>query len=581
MEAPPHLGALTGARSAAALALVLALAVPLPGAAPLAAQEPATAPSAGASGTAASGTAGAEGAQGAEGDEGGGSEGLSPTEQRGKAIYLRGESPGGGEVTALMGVASVEIPAAALPCGNCHGLDGKGKPEGGVEPSNLTWDALTKPYGVRHASGREHPPYTPRLLKRAISMGIDPAGNELHVAMPRYRMSLEDMDALITYIRRLGTDPEPGVGDDILHLGTLLPPPGRAEGVGTAIESVLEAAFDDLNASGGIYHRRVVLHSHRLPEDPAAWTADVESFLENEEVFALVGAFVAGADAEIPALLAELDVPLVGPFTLHPQVGFPLNRQVFYLLSGLPSQARVLADFAGRRHSAAAPQGSPKPPAALVVGAGEAFAETADAAEEQLEKNGWENVSRHPVEPGHLDAAKLAQDLAQAGVEVVFLLDPEVLGSSFLAAADHLGWHPEIYAPGVFAGEPLLQAPVGFQGKILLSFPLLPGDQSSRGIERYRKLAAEHGLTTASITTQLSTLAWVVVLEYGLKRAGRDLSRSKLIESLEGLYDHPTGLVPPVTYGPNRRIGALGAYVVGLDLETHRFEPQGGWQTPR
>ena len=62
-----------------------------------------------------------------------------------------------------------------------------------------------------------------------------------------------------------------------------------------------------------------------------------------------------------------------------------------------------------------------------------------------------------------------------------------------------------------------------------------------------------------------------------LIRAGRDLSREKLVTTLEGLYDFDTGLMPPLTYGPNRRIGAQGAYVVTIDPEKRQSTPASGW----
>jgi hypothetical protein len=93
-------------------------------------------------------------------------------EQRGKEIYLGTATASA--VKARIGVPPVDAPATLLACVNCHGRDGKGKPEGSVVPSDITWEALTKPYGVTHASGRTHQPYTERLLVRAICLGIDP-----------------------------------------------------------------------------------------------------------------------------------------------------------------------------------------------------------------------------------------------------------------------------------------------------------------------------------------------------------------------------------------------------------------------
>ena len=75
----------------------------------------------------------------------------------------------------------------------------------------------------------------------------------------------------------------------------------------------------------------------------------------------------------------------------------------------------------------------------------------------------------------------------------------------------------------------------------------------------------------------LSAFSAAKILVEGLKRAGREVSREKLIETLEGLSGYVTGLTPAVTYGPNRRIGAMGAYVVTIDLEKREFVPPSSW----
>src|SRR5712691_10901152 len=128
----------------------------------------------------------------------------SPAEQRGKQIYLHGTSASGREMTASLGDDAAGLPAASLACAGCHGQDGRGKPEGGIEPPNVTWDSLTKSYGHRHPDGRDHPAYTELSIRPAIIMGIDPAGNKLGVAMPKYTMSAQDLTCLVAYLWRIG-----------------------------------------------------------------------------------------------------------------------------------------------------------------------------------------------------------------------------------------------------------------------------------------------------------------------------------------------------------------------------------------
>src|SRR5688572_36570 len=67
---------------------------------------------------------------------------LTPAERRGKAIYLRGESPSGKEIKAMVG--ELDVPASTVTCAGCHGLRGEGKTEGGVTAGNLTWSNLDR-----------------------------------------------------------------------------------------------------------------------------------------------------------------------------------------------------------------------------------------------------------------------------------------------------------------------------------------------------------------------------------------------------------------------------------------------------
>ena len=57
----------------------------------------------------------------------------------------------------------------------------------------------------------------------------------------------------------------------------------------------------------------------------------------------------------------------------------------------------------------------------------------------------------------------------------------------------------------------------------------------------------------------------------GMKQAGRDASREKLVSALEGLHDFATGLTPQISFGPGRRLGLNGAHVVTLELPDQRF----------
>jgi ABC-type branched-subunit amino acid transport system substrate-binding protein len=496
---------------------------------------------------------------------------LDARESRGKQIYLRGTSPSGKEIRAYVGESALEVPGDAMSCANCHGLDGRGKPEGGVTPSNLNWEILTKPYGLTHQDGRKHPPYTERALELAITRGTDPGGNRLQRVMPRYEMSPEDLADLIVYLKRLGKDRDPGISDDRIVIGTAVPSKGALAEWGSAVTAVTAAFFDEVNRQGGVYNRRLELKVAVTGENSAAARADLERMLEAEQVFAMSGAVVAGFENELLPLMAEKKVPLIGPFTLLPSVSFPINREVFYLLSGVEERARALAGFAAKMEETKA--------------TGFAVVYTKDAINERIiialtrkcQKEGLPAPAAYPYIPSGLDPGAVVTLLKQGGRNGVFFLGPGSAALSLMKAADGLGWYPHFFVPGVLAEGEMFAAPAGFDGRILFSLPTSPDDQSEKGIDEFAALAERYKLPRQHLPAQFSAYTAAKILVEGLRRAGRDLSRDKLITALEGLFEFRTELTPAITYGPNRRIGAMGAYVVKADLKAKRLVPASGW----
>lgn len=143
--------------------------------------------------------------------------GLSRAQERGRRIYLTGESASGAAILATTD-GGEPFAASLVPCGSCHGEDGGGRAEGGVRPAAVTAEALSRDATV---NGRTRPAYTRPLLKRAIGLGYDSGGNALHRAMPRYQMTQEDMADLLEYFEVLGHEPQPGITAGTLRIAVI------------------------------------------------------------------------------------------------------------------------------------------------------------------------------------------------------------------------------------------------------------------------------------------------------------------------------------------------------------------------
>jgi hypothetical protein len=128
----------------------------------------------------------------------------------------------------------------------------------------------------------------------------------------------------------------------------------------------------------------------------------------------------------------------------------------------------------------------------------------------------------------------------------------------------------------------MLDAPGVFDQRIFVAYPTLSRDITPQGRETYGGLAERYKLPREHIQAQLAALAAAQLFVEGLRRAGRELSRQRLVEGIEKLYQFQTGVTPPLTYGPNRRIGARGAHIMTINLEKQTYEPVGdGWYDVR
>lgn len=499
---------------------------------------------------------------------------LTELEARGKHVYSVTSSASGGEITVLVPVSSMEMPGEAMPCVNCHGADGLGRPESDVLPTNITWRELAKPYPVRLPGGRERPPYDEDALKAAITRGVDPAGRPLAPTMPVYRMPDEDLTALIAYLKRLGVEREAGVTDSVIRLGTLLPSRGRFGGLGQAMEAMLRACLSEINRQGGIYSRTLELEVIEVGDSPQSGLEALKRRVEGGTVFALLAPFVVGVDREMAEWANVSDLPVVGPYTLFPLPTESMNRSVFYLFSGLRDQARAFLDYASGQRDWGARR------AALIAPEEGLPSEDLDSIRSHARRLGFDPFEIIRYAAGRLSQDQRAMELKTKDIQLVLFYGSRDELEALLAEGERRQWRPRVFLSGSQGGLELFRTAAAFSNPLFLAYPMLPSDQTRAGSEAISRLMDGYQLPRVHLNAQLTAFCAARVLLEGIKSTGRDLTRRGFITSLEKLYELDTGLTPKLSYGPNRRTGALGAYIVHVSAEMGELIPVGGWITP-
>ncbi len=119
-------------------------------------------------------------------------------EDRGRWIFQTGTDPDTG----------IPIPASGgmmmhMSCADCHGLDGRGLRTPMFVSPDIRYRNLTDPAGMVEPDGSRGHTYTDELIKRAITQGIDAEGRPLAWPMPRWQMTEQQLNDLLSYLKVL------------------------------------------------------------------------------------------------------------------------------------------------------------------------------------------------------------------------------------------------------------------------------------------------------------------------------------------------------------------------------------------
>jgi ABC-type branched-subunit amino acid transport system substrate-binding protein len=491
---------------------------------------------------------------------------LSPQEKRGKQIYLKGEGGEGGEIVAELGSDELELPATTFACVNCHGLRGEGTQEGGLQPPPVTWNQLTASH-TSLLTRQERGPYTEATLARAISDGLDPAGRRLHPGMPRYRMTAAQMADLVAYLKHLGkeSDTDPGMSADAIKIGAALPMTGPLSSVGEDVKATLNASFAEINSQGGIYNRRFELVVEDSGSEPRQTLEATRRLIEQDEVFALCGSFEPGASSAINEFIRKSEVPLIGPVTLSPHVSVPPNPYIFYLLPTFNDQARALVDFVhdkARGHAARL----------AVVYADNDFERDALAGlQSQAKMYGMEVVFEHSYAPTRFDAGRAVESLAQKKPDYLFFFGGAEEINACAREMERVKLNASLLSSVVMLGRGAFNLPPSLAAQTFLSYPSALPNKSD--FAEFIAVMQKGKVQLRGPAFQVVAYAATKILFEAAKLSRRQLDRATLISALEQIQDLRTGVVPPITFGPNRRVGSSGSYVVGVDLSHKQYTP--------
>jgi len=108
---------------------------------------------------------------------------------------------------------------------------------------------------------------------------------------------------------------EDGVAADSITFGQAAVLDGPASALGQGMRAGIQAAFDEVNGKGGVYGRKLMLLSRDDGYEPDRAIAQTRKLIEEDKVFALIGAVGTPTSAAAQPIATAAKVPFIGPFT--------------------------------------------------------------------------------------------------------------------------------------------------------------------------------------------------------------------------------------------------------------------------
>lgn len=337
---------------------------------------------------------------------------------------------------------------------------------------------------------------------------------------------------------------EPGVTSDSITLGQSGALSGPLAELNREYLSGAMLYFDRLNQQGGIHSRKLRLVTLDDAYDPEKAATNVRTLIDKTGVFALFACFGTGPSQRAIPLAAAARVPFFAPYTGADGLRSPLNPYVFHLRASYGQEVEAMVEHLTRLGVNSIG----------VVHHADPFGEAGlAAARKALAARGLTPAVVAPIASNGGDAAATVGRVASANPAAVILITAGASSAAFLNELHASMVRPMLYGLSVISSRQLIRE-LGTKAHGLVTAQVVPSPFriDHPVVREYRQTADKAG-QEYSYTALEGYLAARALTE-GLRRAGRELTRERLLTALEGLDDWDAGGVN-VGFSPRSRVG--------------------------
>jgi branched-chain amino acid transport system substrate-binding protein len=337
---------------------------------------------------------------------------------------------------------------------------------------------------------------------------------------------------------------EPGVTKDKVVLGSFLPLQSGLAAGATQMKEGCEAYFKYINGSGGVNGRNIEWIVENDSYNPQQTAAVVKKLVDRDGVFAIVSTLGTVTNIAVLPFLAQRGVPIVNPAGGHMLLNKPTDKNVFGILPLSSEIGESMADFAVTKLGAKQ--------VAIFFQNDQFGKDQRDGAIEALKKHNLQSVGEASYVPSDVDVSAQVVALKQANPDAVILGIIPKHAALFVKEAQRLGWKPKIVGHNTVA-DPVVLDLAGAEALegVYVNLMTAVDSMDTPTVKKANEILAKYYPQTKPGYYPYLGMAGGIIIVEAMKRAGSDLTRAKLISSLESLGHFEPGVVPPINWSAN------------------------------
>ncbi|HJV53708.1 MAG TPA: ABC transporter substrate-binding protein [Noviherbaspirillum sp.] len=315
-----------------------------------------------------------------------------------------------------------------------------------------------------------------------------------------------------------------GVTNDEIVLGQTTALTGPLAELGIDATAGAKAYFDYVNAQGGVNGRKIKLISLDDGYNPQKAVMNVKQLVEKDQVLALFGVLGTPANVAIMPLIQQVGIPNFGPASGSNLVRQPFNRLVFHVIPGYSDElAKIVEHLTVRGISkiGVVYQDNPFGKEGLI------------ALEQIMAAHNMKLAGTASIDNTGSDASKAVDALIKVAPQAIVMVTAGKASFDFIKTYNQRAVGMQYFALSVMASQSAIKA-LGKDGVgvVVSQTCPFPFSATSRIVQEYQQVMKKMGVKNWSFASMGGFIEAKVMVD-GLRHTGRNLTRERLIESLE------------------------------------------------